>query len=996
MTVRRVPFGAPLVLVAGSGLLAKFEALADRQGFPRSPYDVQRDLNELTAAGGVPVTLSEPLPGKADWSVLVYTRRYVVRLFVTKRHADAYTVASVAPLRLTDHQRLARACLLLRPSGWQVVGSTRDIPQGATSCWTLIDAEWRRLTESLAVSGQPTAAQEAFLRTLSAVIEATRRITTDRDADGSGYPYSAALPTAGARSGAAQLYEFTIAGARVPDLGVFVQVSPVAASAAGIRVMSRGQVTRADGGTVTIRFDEPVNWNDLQGQGEITPTTNDVVYRQQRTAVAQLRSGRARNPGILAVLVNGRAEPPGAGQQLPRPAFPLNSRQRLAFEKTLAGPDLLAVIGPPGTGKTTTIAEIVRAAAGRGERVIVCSQNNRAVDNVLSRLPSELLAIRIGNEARVTPEGIPYLLQRQAADLREQALGTARRSLAAYGRLDEASEWAAELARASTDLADAREAARRALYLLEEARRAVGGPATAEVDRLAAVAAAREREAGRGAARAQRLRQRADRAGARASRAVVGWIFALLARRWSGRFDVEQQRAEALASALRDAKALLAAARRHLAEVTKDAPAVIGATSAVRVAERRAGQEREAALGAARAATELVIPTGVKPPFTRNNGLDVHAVEPSTAQTWLETWLPLLSVRRDLLARWADEASGETDQLYPELIRYADVLAATCTGAGSRPELADLQFDLAIVDEAGQIGVADALIPLVRARRAVLVGDHMQLPPFLDSDVQAWGNLVGDPVVQSMLTKSALEMAVRALPSGSPHVVWLTEQRRMPRVIAEFASARFYGGQLETPPDLRRLHEDELFGSALAFVDTSAVDWARRQDRSGRHRERWGQLGYDNPQEARLLAALAVHYGRLHRDWAVIVPYRAQAELIRDLLTGRAGDAEKVRLNVGTVDSFQGGERDVILYGFTRSNPRGDVGFLRELRRVNVAITRAREQLVLVGDLETLTSARDDGFRDLARSLRDHATRSGEIVSYGVAAGRLRAAEAAR
>ena len=76
------------------------------------------------------------------------------------------------------------------------------------------------------------------------------------------------------------------------------------------------------------------------------------------------------------------------------------------------------------------------------------------------------------------------------------------------------------------------------------------------------------------------------------------------------------------------------------------------------------------------------------------------------------------------------------------------MLASTCTGAGSRPELADLDFDLAIVDEAGQIGVADALIPLVRARRAVLVGDHMQLPPFLDSEVDAWGKLAGDPVVQ--------------------------------------------------------------------------------------------------------------------------------------------------------------------------------------------------------------------------------------------------------
>jgi superfamily I DNA and/or RNA helicase len=413
--------------------------------------------------------------------------------------------------------------------------------------------------------------------------------------------------------------------------------------------------------------------------------------------------------------------------------------------------------------------------------------------------------------------------------------------------------------------------------------------------------------------------------------------------------------------------------------------------NAAETAQRLVAAEEEAVRDAVRAAGEPLIAMGVEAPFLMGrDGADPAETEAAATERWLRAWLPLLRSRRDLLTRWVAEAAGESEQLYPELIRYASVLAATCIGAGSRPELGDLDVDLAIVDEAGQIGVADALIPLVRAKRAVLVGDHMQLPPFLASDVQAWGKLAGDPVVQGMLTKSALELVVRALPPDSPNVVWLTEQRRMPEEIATFASARFYAGRLETPPGLRE-HRDDLFRSALAFVDTSALDWARRQDRSGRHRERWGQPGYDNPAEASLLAALATHYDQLHRDWAVIVPYRAQAERIQQLLTGRGGDAEKVALNVGTVDAFQGGERDVILYGFTRSNPRGEIGFLREQRRLNVAITRAREQLVLVGDLETLTSARDGGFRDLARSLRAHAARYGEIVPSDAVQGRLRA-----
>ena len=983
MPFRPVTLPSPLVLVPGaSSLYSQLQALADREGFPRSPYDIANDLNILNAAGGVPITLSEPLPNKTDWSVLAHTRRYLVRLFVTKKYADAYTIASIAPLRLRDHQRLAQGCLLVRPRKWLAVNSPQEIPQGTASGWNLITREWAGLGASLAISTPPTGPQDAFLGTLGGVIDATERITADSDS-GQSYPYRGVKPTAGRRSGATQLYEFTLAGARVPDEGEFVQVA-----AASDRAKARGQITRVNDMTVTIWFDEAVDWNQLQGQGEITTMTKTIVYRMQREAVGQFRSGRARNPGVLDALLNRRAQPPGADQrrhQPPRPAFRLNRHQREAFDKTLARPDVLAVIGPPGTGKTTTIAEIVQASAGSGEHVIICSQNNRAVDNVLGRMSAELLAIRVGNELRVTPEGIPYLLQRQAADLRGQALRTSRRNLDAYAGLGQAQAWADELARRNAALAAARGSQAQALTRLEDARRAAGGSAAEEVDLLAGVQATREQDAQRRSDRMERIRQLGDRAKARSSWAVIGWIFALLARRWAGKYESARIMANTLAAALREADAELQAAQRRLVVMTKDVPAVIRAKEAADTAGAQVGREHAAALRAFRSASETLVPMGVEPPSVRDKSDDS---ELAAAGQWLTERLPLLKARRDLLDQWVEEASGESDQLHPELIRYAHVLAATCTGAGSRPELADLDFDLAIVDEAGQIGIADALIPLARATRAVLVGDHMQLPPFLDSDVEAWGRLVGDPVVRGILAKSALEMVVEALPPDSPNVVWLTEQRRMPEVIARFASATFYGGRLETPPGLRE-HRDRLFRSPLAFVDTSALEWAKRRDRSGRDRERWGQQGYDNPGEARLLADLAMHYDHAHQDWAVIVPYLAQAELIRRLLTGQAGDAETVRLNVGTVDSFQGGERDVILYGFTRSNPERRVGFLRELRRVNVAITRARQQLVLVGDLDTLTSATDQGFRELATSLRDYVAGSGEILPYGAARSRL-------
>ena len=380
-----------LVLVAGSGnFQSQLDELASREGFPRSPYEIEAQLNALTAAGGVPVTLDEPLPGKTDWSVLAHTRRYVIRLFLTGKYQDAYSIASIFPLRLRDHQRLATGYLLMRPARWLVVNSVREIPPGTDPGWGALTSGWTALAASMATTAPPTDKQNSFLGTLGEVIDATERITMATES-GTTYPYREAKPTGGARSGATQLYEFALAGSAAPDDGAFVQVVTRDSSGTGA-ARARGQVAQVSGMQVTVRFDEPVDWNDLRGQGEISTTASTVVYRMQREALRQLRTRRARNPGVLQALVEGAARLPvpapgrrNALEAPPESAFELNKHQREAFDKTLTSPDILTVIGPPGTGKTTIITEIVRAVAGRRERVIVCSQNNRAVDNVLGR-----------------------------------------------------------------------------------------------------------------------------------------------------------------------------------------------------------------------------------------------------------------------------------------------------------------------------------------------------------------------------------------------------------------------------------------------------------------------------------------------------------------------------------------------------------------------------------------------------------------------------------
>ena len=221
-------------------------------------------------------------------------------------------------------------------------------------------------------------------------------------------------------------------------------------------------------------------------------------------------------------------------------------------------------------------------------------------------------------------------------------------------------------------------------------------------------------------------------------------------------------------------------------------------------------------------------------------------------------------------------------------------------------------------------------------------------------------------------------------------VVRLTQQRRMPRVIADFVSDTFYDGTLRTM--VERAHHDVLFARPLAFVDTSGLPEGRRRESAARTRNSRSGGGYVNDAEARILARLAAFYHRRGEEWALIVPYAAQIARICELLGDEITDTDVVDTNVGTVDSFQGGERDVILYGFTRSNPQGSVGFLDELRRANVAFTRAKHQLVLVGDLGTLVNADKPGFRTLSRSLRDHVTAEGDLRAYREVMSRLDAA----
>jgi hypothetical protein len=979
MTFSTLELTSPVVLVPGGSL---DKQLRDKTRIHPGLPAVEQLARDLSALGkGVPARIDEGGGGRGP-SLLVHTSAYRLKLYPTNR-GTGYIVSGIDPVRLRDHNELAKSCLLVRPPTWRLVFGVRDIPQGADANWERIQKAWQRLGTVRAEHRETAVtnpAGTAFIDSVGRLVDATQKITTREERLGGPYSYAEFASTGGQRSGRHSMYEFRLTASKVPDEGAFVEVRGQAEM--------RGQVTRADGRRVTVRFDQRVSWEHIPRQGELAETPSSVVFDKQREALTLLRSGQAANPLLLPALVEHRVRTLSPASVTP--AESLDPDQLTAFRKALATDDVLVVLGPPGTGKTRTITQIAHACAtgragGRTDeddvrnRVLVTSHTNRAVDNVLAKLPRDLVVVRVGNEGKVSEDGRPFLLERQTRDLAGEISQVMTQRVAAYAQVDIARAWAGELSRALDRLERLMTAERAAAAGLDSARRAVGGPVR---ERLDALAAQREHDQGTRdevVRRIERAEPKYLRARERSEGRAWGSLFRPLAQRRQRQLDGLRARDEELRTALAALDSTLAATHLELERVTRDAPAVRTARDAWQSAAADHADGRHTAYDAADRATKALEDLDSPPRPNRTEDAETAHGQLRALDRWLGERLPLLVKRQQLTADWQAAVAADPEQLNPELIRYAHVVGATCIGTASRPELSGIDFDLAIVDEAGQIGIADALVPLVRARRGVLVGDHKQLPPFLDTEVAEWGKDIPSAELRGLMTKSALERLVDGLPDS--HVVQLTLQRRMPVEIAGFVSAAFYDDRLRTEHD--HPHHDPLFSSPIAFVDTGELPPGERQETSGgRGGESFGRTGVLNHCEAQLLARLAAFYHRRGSDWAVIVPYRAQVAAVVAELSRLIGDTRRAREGVGTVDSFQGGEREVILYGFTRSNPEGRIGFLKELRRANVAFTRAQRQLVLTGDLGTLLRADDPDFRSLAQDLHTHLKRYGDIRTH--------------
>jgi len=286
---------------------------------------------------------------------------------------------------------------------------------------------------------------------------------------------------------------------------------------------------------------------------------------------------------------------------------------------------------------------------------------------------------------------------------------------------------------------------------------------------------------------------------------------------------------------------------------------------------------------------------------------------------------------------------GNTEQyIIDDLVNKAQVVTATLVGA-NHYTIRGRKFHTVVIDEAGQALEPACWIPILKAKKVVFAGDHCQLSPTIKSNLAA----------KNGLSTTLLEKSVALHPEA---VVLLEEQYRMNEIIMGYSSKIFYENKLKAHESVahRLLAADE---PALAFIDTAGCGFEEKSEGTSTV----------NPEEAvfllkhltQLVQKLALIY--TVEDFpsvAIIAPYKQQIYVLKDLLLNAPElQVYAAHITVNTIDSFQGQERDIVYISLTRSNADSIIGFLSDVRRMNVAMTRAKKKLVVIGDSATLSKS---------------------------------------
>lgn len=733
------------------------------------------------------------------------------------------------------------------------------------------------------------------------------------------------------------------------------------------------------------------------------PLTNGILgervstdYKNTKKALLAMYNPGSKQCWEAAedVLIRHKADPISMDIEPVYTSKNLTENQKQAIKMALNTKDFLLVQGPPGTGKTTIITEMVRNFVAQDKRVLICSKGNLAVDNVLEKWVKENkgrsdshLCVRLGQNFRLdflkkyTPSQVVVSAQEAVYNKTQAERNRLAEQLNSRIRHVENNRDGvlrlAEQAIAACDLMDA------LFALLPAYKKALAAKPKSKI-----------------------LQQKV-RDGEAALQAVQRELFAPCYR------FLCSEEAPTQAQLDRFNQHYAQTAHNILSAMAEYAPGFferlrtgkyIKAWKPMEQQLRSSSQNyyhnariRGNALQANPLLTEPTLRAALKIPS------DQHLTPKKWKQlltnfhdcvvTFAQRETNRLNKIRNVLNKWLEElGSGVSASLERDLVvQSIPLIGATCMGVMSDDDYKTATYDVVIVDEAGQIPIFDLIVPLVKAKKVILIGDHIQLPPMdeqdfakyyaaekassnsgpeyeqIKADTEKWYNV---SLFQTLFEEDSLQ-DVR---------ITLDTQYRMHPDISDFVATTFYGGKENYKAGVSakaRTLKIAGFDKPIYFYDT--CDLAPEKRFETEHNP-----GYSNKAEAEKIAQiledliLAIREGSgdseklilrdketgafLGYDIGVISGYKKQVNRIHALTMERLmkhmpqeeAQYHMDQFMISSVDSFQGRDNQVIIFSMTRSNNKGRIGFLKDVRRLNVAMTRAKSLLIMVGDSATL------------------------------------------
>lgn len=670
------------------------------------------------------------------------------------------------------------------------------------------------------------------------------------------------------------------------------------------------------------------------------PTLKNV----RSSVVESLQDESTQNPWLLKV-ASGTYEFGGLNPvevPLPQSKFPPTKSQIKAINSGAGSDDFTLVLGPPGTGKTTVILQWVKYFATQGKRILVTSQNNKAVDNVLERLAEEkeFECLRLGNENKISSTLESITLDNKAAALQEKMFGRGEDVLEALesqktfilgliARKEEISSMITESQNLGKACLDKQVQIEKIEQMIQSSQQDVMKLESNMIMLSDKINHIKGKE----------------------------WpFFKFLSNIYYG------YRAKSLNKKLALKKQTFVNEKFNL---TSYSTRLLSNQENLSKLNQRKKELDDAVLNFFKDSTTLVDEIAMP------KGGDQASLNNLAS---LDNLVDQINSVFNTVQKWYEKLKNERQQsLYKILIEQVNVVGATCIGINTKALFRDLDFDVVIVDESGQIQLHNLIVPLSRANKAILVGDHKQLPPIVSDEVIEEFSARGFEEYTDLYRLSWFEHLWDASPED--HKIMLDTQFRCPSIISDFVSEAFYEGKYFAGTGMDE--KKPLFSfcpKPMVWIDTNKVPGKAEKsvNQDGR------TVVLDNVCETKLVLevlAKAIQENpelAIEREIGIIVPYANHVKALQTAIRKQQSKGRFKELTmplnelVASVDSFQGQERDLVIFTFTRSNPRGKVGFLSDWRRLNVAQTRAKKQLIMIGDSEALTKGSNrEGAYDL-------------------------------